>query len=522
MPAHRSPRGQSSAGAGEQTSASQGFAFSHLRLPLPFSERRLLLTGLDLLAVVGALLLLAWLWPADRSGWRLLVRYPGWFAALIGIWLPLAHAFDAYDLRVSSRFTTAAPAVVRAGLLTTVVYYLLRPPFVEAGVNHLLLVLAGCTLTVVLLFAGRGLYVAALFQPPFNRRSLIVGAGWAGRTIARTIAEQGGGMYQLLGFVDDDPAKEGAVVLQVEKPSGGEMAPSDEQADQARGMPGANGIPSELRVVGDRHALRDLVADLRVTTVILAITHEVSGALLQTLMDCLELGVEIVPMPLLYEQLTGRVPVEHVGDNWYVSMPVNHSGTGTLWPLVKRAVDVVLASIGLLLLTMATPFIAAAIYLDNPGPIFYTQERVGKGGRRFRAYKFRSMVVDAETGEAVWATKNDKRITGVGRFLRKTHLDEFPQFVNIIKGEMSAVGPRPERPEFVEELAREIPFFRVRHAVRPGMAGWALVKHGYVASREATVLKLQYDLYYVKHQSLWLDIVILLKTFVDSLALRGR
>ena len=239
-------------------------------------------------------------------------------------------------------------------------------------------------------------------------------------------------------------------------------------------------------------------------------------------MDCLELDVEIVPMPLLYEQLTGRVPVEHVGDNWYVSMPVNHSGTGTLWPLVKRVMDVALASIGLVLLTVATPFIAAAIYLDSPGPIFYTQERVGKGGRRFRAYKFRSMVPDAETGEAVWAAKGDKRITRVGRLLRKTHVDELPQFVNILKGEMSAVGPRPERPEFVEELAREVPFYRVRHAVRPGMAGWALVKHGYGGSREATLLKLQYDLYYVKHQSLWLDIVVLLKTLVDSLSLRGR
>ena len=190
--------------------------------------------------------------------------------------------------------------------------------------------------------------------------------------------------------------------------------------------------------------------------------------------------------------------------------------------LVKRVMDLVLASIGLLLLGVATPCIAAAIYLDSPGPIFYTQDRVGKGGRRFKAYKFRSMVPDAETEEPVWAAKDDSRITGVGRFLRKTHIDEFPQFVNILKGDMSAVGPRPERPEFVEELARDIPFFRVRHAVRPGMAGWALIKLGYAASREATLLKLQYDLYYVKHQSLWLDIVILLKTIVDSLALRGR
>jgi len=190
--------------------------------------------------------------------------------------------------------------------------------------------------------------------------------------------------------------------------------------------------------------------------------------------------------------------------------------------LVKRAMDVVLAGLGLILLGLATPFIALAVYLDSPGPIFYTQARVGKGGRIFRAYKFRSMVPNAELGQAVWAERADSRVTRVGRILRKTHVDEFPQFVNILRGEMSAVGPRPERPEFVEELTREIPFYRVRHAVKPGMAGWGLVKQGYGASREDALLKLQYDLYYIKHQSLWLDIIILLKTIADTLTLGGR
>jgi lipopolysaccharide/colanic/teichoic acid biosynthesis glycosyltransferase len=129
---------------------------------------------------------------------------------------------------------------------------------------------------------------------------------------------------------------------------------------------------------------------------------------------------------------------------------------------------------------------------------------------------------DAEKGKAVWAARNDCRVTRVGRILRKTHVDEFPQFWNILKGEMSVVGPRSERPEFVEELAREIPFYRVRHCVRPGMAGWGLVKQGYGGSKEEAVLKLQYDLYYIKHQSLWLDIVILIKTIIDTLTFRGR
>jgi lipopolysaccharide/colanic/teichoic acid biosynthesis glycosyltransferase len=232
--------------------------------------------------------------------------------------------------------------------------------------------------------------------------------------------------------------------------------------------------------------------------------------------------VDIILMPVLYEQLTGRVPIEHVAAQWCVAMPVGHPGTHGLWPLVKRFIDVVLASIGLALLGLALPLIAAAIHLDSPGPIFYLQERVGQGGQRFHLFKFRSMVSEAESDRAIWASRDDPRVTRVGRLLRATHLDEFPQFVNILKGDMSAVGPRPERPEFVEELATEIPFYRVRHAVKPGMAGWGLVRQGYGASRDDAVLKLQYDLYYIKHQSPWLDLVILLKTIVHTITFRGR
>jgi lipopolysaccharide/colanic/teichoic acid biosynthesis glycosyltransferase len=215
--------------------------------------------------------------------------------------------------------------------------------------------------------------------------------------------------------------------------------------------------------------------------------------------------------------------VEHVGGNWYVAMPLQPPSAGALWPAVKRLFDLLTAGLGALCLTLAFPFIALAIYLDSPGPIFYTQTRVGKGGKRFKVYKFRSMVPDAEKGgRAVWAKRHDDRVTRVGRIMRKMHVDEFPQFFNILKGEMSAVGPRPERPAFVEELAEEIPFYRVRHAVKPGMAGWGLVKQGYGASKEDAVIKLQYDLYYIKHQSLWLDIIILLKTVLDTVTFGGR
>jgi exopolysaccharide biosynthesis polyprenyl glycosylphosphotransferase len=474
------------------------------------SERRLILMGLDLVAVVGALILALTLRPAYRLEPQLILQHPLWFLLLGVLWFLLADAFDAYDLEVSGRFPTAALAVLKAGGLTATVYqfipYVTPPLPASRG-----LLFAFPVLALALVAAGRALYVLALDQPMFQRRALIVGAGWAGRTIAQALEENGNGTYETVGFVDDDPEKIG-------RGAGEQGSKGAEGSSPPHLSPSAPPL-----VLGDRYALPELIERRGVTTLILAITDELDGELLQILIDCLEHGVEVIAMPVLYEQLTGRVPVEHVGKNGYVAMPLRHPGTGALWPLVKRLFDIVSAGMGAICLGLAFPFIALAIYLDSPGPIFYTQERVGQGGERFRVYKFRSMVPQAEReGEAVWAEENDDRVTRVGRILRKMHVDEFPQFFNILKGEMSAVGPRPERPEFVEELAEEIPFYRVRHAVKPGMAGWGLVKQGYGSSKEDAMIKLQYDLYYIKHQSLWLDVVILLKTILDTVTLGGR
>jgi lipopolysaccharide/colanic/teichoic acid biosynthesis glycosyltransferase len=511
--------------------------------PLPFSERRLVLMMLDLLAVNGALLLALALRPGYGLDGTLVLRHPFWFLLLSLLWLLIAQTFDAYNLRVAGRFSSSALAVLKAGLITTGMY-LLIPYVTPALPTSRSALLAFPLLAVGALLAGRGLYQVVLTQPALCRRALIIGAGWAGRTIAEALAEHGDGTYQVVGFVDDDPAKLGRGAW--EPGSVGAWERGSEGAEEQRGearensplhlctpvpqhprsegtpVPPPPGTSAPPLVLGNRYALPALIRQHRVDTLILAITHDVNGDLLQILMDCLELGVEIVPMPVLYEQLTGRVPVEHVGSNWYVAMPLSHPLTRTFNRMIKRAMDIVLASLGMLFLAFFFPFIALAIYLDSPGPIFYTQERVGEGGRIFKAYKFRSMVPDAEKGRAVWAQENDPRVTRVGRILRRTHVDEFPQFLNILKGEMSAVGPRPERPEFVEELAKEIPFYRVRHAVRPGMAGWALVKYGYASSKEDALVKLQYDLFYIKHWSPWLDIVILLKTVLDTVTLRGR
>lgn len=465
-----------------------------LSFPLNISERKLLLMALDLLALCGPLVLVTMMRPEYAGDVTIFLRRPYWLLSLAFIWLLLANGLDLYDLRVAGRFTASVPTLVLAGLITTVGYLFI--PFITPALPSSRLQMGAFPLlSLILLVAGRFLYTRLLSQPAFQQRVLIVGAGWAGRTIAETMARTCNGSLRIIGFVDDDPAKQGHE-LEI--------------------------CGESIRVLGGRRDLKPLISRHRANTLVLAITHEIEGELFQTLMDCLEYGVDIIPMPVLYEQLTGRVPVEHIGDNWYVAMPIDHPQTKRLNRFIKRVTDIILASLGIMLLLPFLPLIALALYIDSPGPIFYTQERVGEGGRIFKVYKFRSMVPNAEQGEAVWAQENDPRVTRVGRLLRKTHVDEFPQFLNILKGEMSAVGPRPERPEFVAELAQEIPFYRTRHAVKPGMAGWSLVKYGYASSKEDAKIKIQYDLYYIKHQSFWLDMVILIKTIIDTITLRGR
>ncbi len=467
------------------------------RIPLRPVERVWLLRLVDLVAVWVAL----GVWLSARFGRpvgpELVGRHPTWFVLLALAWWLVAEVFDAYDARSTTQVQTSVGVAVRTALVASGLYLLI--PYLSPPLPSSRLALLGLPLLMaVSTTAGRFLYGVAVAHTGTAPRMVIVGAGWAGRTIAETLAESGQ-LRSVVGFVDDDPEKVGTTVpVQV------------------------GNTEATLPVLGPCSALEELIRTQGVSTLVLAITREVPAPLLERLVACLELGVEIVPMPVLYERLTGRVPVEHVGENWYVALPLNHRGTSHVWQVLKRGMDLLLGTLGLAVLVGLLPWVALAIYLDSRGPVFYVQERVGKGGRIFRLYKFRTMVPDAERDGPQWARPNDPRVTRVGRFLRATHLDELPQVLNVLRGEMSAVGPRPERPEFVEELAREIPFYRLRHAVKPGMAGWALVRQGYAASKEDALVRLQYDLYYIKHQSLWLDLVILFKAALRALGLQGR
>ena len=229
------------------------------------------------------------------------------------------------------------------------------------------------------------------------------------------------------------------------------------------------------------------------------------------LLDSRSLDFRVLSLADFYEHAFGRVPVERIGAAWFMS--VLHLYRRPYPRFVKRAFDIGLASAAVLLALPLIPAIALLVALTSPGPILFRQTRIGEGGRLFKILKFRTMVRDAESdGRALWAELNDARVTPVGRVLRTTRLDELPQLWNVFRGEMSIVGPRPERPEFLSVLENAVPHWTRRHLVKPGITGWAQVRLGYTSDPVAAVDKLAYDLYYLKHRSLVLDLVIAVKT----------
>jgi exopolysaccharide biosynthesis polyprenyl glycosylphosphotransferase len=231
-----------------------------------------------------------------------------------------------------------------------------------------------------------------------------------------------------------------------------------------------------------------------------------------------------MPMLMLYEQISGRIPVEHVGENlWaHVLAPPPHVLAHNFFRLAKRLVDVLMSFVVMLLFLLLLPLLALAIKIDSRGPVFYKQTRLGRGGRPFQIIKLRTMRMDAESASGPrWAQRGDPRITRLGRILRRTRLDEIPQIINVLRGEMSIVGPRPERPEFVDMLTTEIPFYRARLVVKPGLTGWAQVRYRYGSSVEDALRKLQYDLYYIRHQSFLLDLLIMFLTVATVVLFKG-
>jgi len=231
-------------------------------------------------------------------------------------------------------------------------------------------------------------------------------------------------------------------------------------------------------------------------------------------------GVQVQDGNDVYESITGKVPIESIRLSWLLFSPGFHASR--LFLIYKRSASVLISIVGLLLSAPLLPFVILAIKLSSPGRVLYWQNRVGRDDRAFRCYKFRTMRTDAEAGTGpTWAEDDDPRVTPVGRFLRKTRIDEIPQLLNVLKGDMSLVGPRPERPEFVAALNENIPYYHLRHSVRPGITGWAQILYKYGSSVEDAKEKLRYDLYYIKNSSVGLDLLIVLNTIKIVLVGRG-
>jgi exopolysaccharide biosynthesis polyprenyl glycosylphosphotransferase len=460
-------------------------------------ERRTVLVIGDLLMAMVACGLALYFWA---SGERFLgfsiaflqERVPAWFYLLPFLWLVLL--IELYDIHRAGDWGdtvrgVAMAAVLGLGLYLLLFFYFTDPPrslLPRRGVAGFLVAASMLTL------GWRYLYIRVFTAPAFSRRVLMVGGGKAGQTILQVITSIRPPPFYLVGVIDDDPGKIGTTV-------------------------------EDALVLASSDRLLEIAEEERVSDIVVAISGEMRGDTFQTLLDAQEHGMEITRMPVLYEELLSRVPIRLLETDWILRSFVDHSRVSGFYEFGKRILDVLGGLVGVMLLVIVFPFVSLAILIDSGRPIFYTQTRSGRGAQPYKILKFRTMHQDAEAdGRPQWAREDDERATRIGRVLRKTHLDELPQFLNVLRGEMSLVGPRAERPELVTMFEQHVPFYRARLLVKPGITGWAQINFGYASTIEETVVKLEYDLYYIKHRNLIMDFIILLRTPATVFGLRGQ
>lgn len=410
----------------------------------------------------------------------------GW-VFILGIYLFTFYLANLYDLdiRLGSlqylfRFLVAVS--IATALVAMVPYFV---PLLWFGRGTFLI---NVVMVGILSYAWRVLFkwlLENILKRP--KRLLIIGAGWAGRTLYELVKNSSG--FNVVGFIDDDPIKYGTV--------------------------------NSPTVLGDCALLNKMVKTHAVDSVVIAITHHKNVQLLRSILDCKMAGIEVYDMPTFYEELTRKIPVEHVSDSWFVNIPMLGVRRDIYNQKVKRILDLIFSILGILVSLPLAVLTTILIKLDSKGPIFYKQQRVGLNDQAFDLLKFRSMKTNAEENGAVWATKRDGRATRVGKIIRKLRIDEMPQMWNVLKGEMSFIGPRPERPEFVKELKEKIPYYSIRHTIKPGITGWAQVNYSYGASEQDALEKLQYDLFYLKNMSALLDLLVLFRTIPVVLFRKG-
>ena len=342
------------------------------------------------------------------------------------------------------------------------------------------------------MFLWRIAYITFIVSPRFYKKVLIIGETSNIETIVEAFKSSDPN-YKIVGFVNCEVDKMAAVKFNAIK----EYSPND---------------------------IREVIKKENLSEIVVASysSENITSEIYYTLIKLLEEGFPINEYTQVYEDLTQRIPVQFVGKDFYKYFPFSRSNQNKLYLFFHRLFDILLSLIGILIGILFLPIILLGNVIANRGPLFYTQDRIGKNGKIFKIIKFRTMIKNAEKSGAMWAKKGDVRVTSFGKFLRYARLDEIPQFVNILKSEMSLIGPRPERPFFVRELSQMLPFYETRHIVKPGLTGWAQVKTRYASSIDDSLLKLQYDLYYIKHRGFFLDINIMIKTLSTVIFFRGQ
>lgn len=457
------------------------------KIHFEISERKVLLRAFDILVVLLALYVIGEWFNFDYFNFS---SYNFYWAIVLGLYISIfGSVFEMYNLQVASNQFQ----IIRSIILTassTVLIYLLTPWYTPVLPSNRAQILYFYLAIVGALFLWRMFYLRYLASHRFGKKVVIVCDRDQCEELVSALASVDP-HYVVAGYVDS----------------------SGKQSDVAHYV---EHVPSEK--------LEEFVTGQSVSEIVIASqsTDGITVNLYNQLIHLLESGFIIREYTQVYEQITQRIPVQYVARDFYRYFPFSRSNQNQFYLLFVRLMEILVSLAGIAIGLLLLPFILIGNLLGNRGKLFYTQKRVGKNGVVFSILKFRTMVKNAERNGAVFTTTNDTRITPFGKFLRKTRIDEFPQFVNILKGEMGVIGPRPERPVFVSEIAEVMPFYETRHVIKPGLTGWAQVNYSYGDSIDDSLMKLQYDLYYIKHRSVFMDVNIIVKTFSTVLFYRGQ
>ena len=453
------------------------------------SERKVLLRIMDIVFILGALYLVSEIFDFDY--FRITPQNWYWILVLVIYTTIFGTIFELYDLQKSSKLDVILSNIVLTSSVT-VLFYLLTPFFTPVLPDNRLQIVYFYIAFVAAIFLWRLIYITFITSPRFYKKVLLVGEVSNMGAIVKAFNDSDPN-YKIVGFVNCEPNRDDSIKFKGLK----EFAPKQ---------------------------MKEIIIKEQVSEIVVASynSETITADIYNDLITLLEKGFTIREYTQVYEEITSRVPVQYVGKDFYKYFPFSRSNQNKLYLFFHRVSDIILSILGLLIGILISPIILIGNLLGNRGPLFYSQERVGKNGNIFHIIKLRTMIKNAESDGMKWAQKNDVRVTKFGKFLRVIRLDEIPQFLNVLKGEMSLIGPRPERPFFVQELSKIIPFYETRHVIKPGLSGWAQVNSRYGSSVDASLIKLQYDLYYIKHRSFFLDMNIIIKTLTTVIFFRGQ